>query len=30
MVWFGREICKARQPLCQECELQKICPQYDV
>lgn len=25
MVWFGREICKARKPLCAKCELAHAC-----
>lgn len=27
LVYFGREVCKARKPLCGECELNDICPQ---
>ncbi|MCR5813302.1 MAG: endonuclease III [Desulfovibrio sp.] len=30
MVWFGREICKARRPLCAECELRGFCPRREV
>ncbi len=26
MVWFGRHVCTARNPLCQECELATLCP----
>ena len=26
LIWHGRKICKARQPLCSECTLNKICP----
>ena len=26
MVLFGREVCKARGPLCGECELGDVCP----
>lgn len=26
MVWFGRDVCKARKPDCQNCPLAKICP----
>lgn len=29
MVWFGRDICKARGPLCQQCELGGICPRLE-
>ncbi len=25
MVWFGRQVCDARKPLCQECEFLQIC-----
>lgn len=25
MVWFGRDVCRARKPLCAECELDKVC-----
>ncbi|MBQ4152997.1 MAG: endonuclease III [Oscillospiraceae bacterium] len=28
LVHFGREICKARKPLCAECELQDICKEF--
>lgn len=28
LVHFGREICKARKPLCEECSLQEICADY--
>lgn len=27
-IWFGRTICKARKPLCDECQLRDICPYY--
>ena len=27
-IWFGRTICKARKPLCDECKLKDICPYY--
>ena len=26
MVWFGRDICDARKPLCDECEMAGFCP----
>ena len=26
LIWHGREICKARNPKCSDCPLQKICP----
>lgn len=25
MVWFGRDVCKARNPSCANCELTRIC-----
>lgn len=28
MVLFGRYICKARRPLCEECKLKEICSYY--
>ncbi len=28
IIRLGREICKARQPLCQECPLTQICVYY--
>jgi len=27
-IWFGRTICKARNPLCNECKLRDVCPYY--
>ncbi|MBR0443226.1 MAG: endonuclease III [Clostridia bacterium] len=27
IVWFGREICTARSPKCDECPLRDLCPQ---
>ncbi len=27
MVWFGRDVCDARKPLCGECEIFPFCPQ---
>ena len=26
LIWHGREICKARNPKCNDCPLSKICP----
>ncbi len=26
MVWFGRDICRSRSPLCAECEMASFCP----
>ena len=26
LIWHGRRLCKARQPLCTECPLQAVCP----
>lgn len=28
IIRLGREICKARQPLCEECPLSEICEYY--
>jgi len=30
MVWFGREICNARKPICARCEMADICPKVGV
>lgn len=30
LVYFGREVCAARKPKCQECELSDICPKRGV
>lgn len=29
MVWFGREVCDARKPLCGECEMRGFCPRRE-
>ena len=26
LIWHGRKICKARNPLCEECPIEKLCP----
>lgn len=26
MVWFGRDVCDARKPACEVCEMDDICP----
>ncbi|MDR2076374.1 MAG: endonuclease III [Desulfovibrio sp.] len=26
LVWFGREVCRARKPACPACELEPFCP----
>lgn len=30
LIHHGRRICRARQPLCHQCGLQKLCPQIGV
>ncbi|MDZ7762631.1 MAG: endonuclease III [Desulfovermiculus sp.] len=30
LVWFGREVCQARSPMCRECNLADICPREGV
>lgn len=30
LVYFGREVCDARKPRCQQCELADICPKHGV
>ena len=27
-IWFGRTICKARNPKCNQCKLQNVCPYF--
>ena len=26
LIWHGRKVCRARNPLCSECPLKDICP----
>ena len=26
LIWHGRRLCKARNPLCRDCELKDLCP----
>lgn len=30
MVWFGRHVCDARKPLCEQCEMATFCPRVGV
>lgn len=30
LVWFGRHVCDARKPLCDECEMLPFCPRVGV
>lgn len=30
LVWFGRHVCRARSPLCGECEMQSVCDKQGV
>ena len=30
LVWFGRHVCRARNPLCAECEMNGFCERRDV
>jgi endonuclease-3 len=30
LVWFGREVCKARKPLCGDCAMTTFCAKRDV
>lgn len=29
LVWFGRQVCDARNPKCTECEFDTLCPKYE-
>jgi endonuclease III len=26
LIWFGREVCSAKDPRCDRCELADLCP----
>ena len=30
LVWFGRDVCDARNPACTECEMAEFCPRVGV
>ncbi len=30
MVWFGRHVCDARKPRCDECEMAEFCPRHEL
>ena len=30
LIWHGRKLCKARQPLCSQCPLITVCPSFRV
>ena len=30
LVWFGRDVCDARKPVCESCELAELCPRCGV
>ncbi|MDL2315963.1 endonuclease III [Desulfovibrio sp. OttesenSCG-928-A18] len=30
LVWFGREVCSARSPACQRCEMAQFCPKNEM
>ncbi len=29
LVWFGRQVCDARNPKCAECEFDTLCPKFE-
>ena len=29
LVWFGRHVCDARNPKCEECEMESYCPKLE-
>ncbi len=29
LIWHGRLVCKARNPLCDECPLREVCPAFE-
>lgn len=29
LIWHGRKICKARKPLCEQCEISQYCDYYE-
>ncbi|MDR1856565.1 MAG: endonuclease III [Desulfovibrio sp.] len=29
MVWFGRDVCRARSPMCGQCEMSGFCPKRE-
>jgi endonuclease III len=29
LIWHGRKICKARKPMCEQCEISKYCDYYE-
>jgi endonuclease-3 len=30
LIWHGRRVCTARKPLCDECQLNSVCPKRGV
>jgi endonuclease-3 len=30
LIYHGRRVCKARKPLCSECDLRPLCPHYSI